>query len=142
MELPLREQGTLLCAVRNCDVSVKPFTYVENENPARDLTCYLRWCIWNAADPREIDVPGALFRSAPPKNWKPSQLGHLPQHYYSHLMHAFEVVGYRHPDLEVSYFANAIYQQLVHNMHLYPEPKQAMIERLSEDRVAKGTIVS
>jgi hypothetical protein len=142
MELPLREQGTLLCAVRNCDVAEKPLTYVDGENPARDLTCFLRWCIWNPADEREIDVPGALFKSKPPTDWKPSQLGHLPQHYYSHLMHAYEVVAYRHPGEAIAAIAFYIYRRLVHNMHLNIETSDAMIKRLSEDRIANGTVVS
>ena len=63
-------------------------------------------------------------------------------HWYSHLMHCFEVVGYRCPDLRCKEAAANIYERLVRNLHLWPESKGQMIDRLSEDRIAKGEVVS
>lgn len=96
----------------------------------------------NPADPREVDVPGAFFRSTPPQNWKPSQLGHYPQHWYSHIMHCFEVCGYMHPDPALQEEAHIIYRRLVHNMHLNVETYAQMHTRLVEDRVEARTVVS
>lgn len=145
IELPLREQGTLLTGVRGCDLAPKwPIHCADDEIPERTLVAFLRWCILNPADPREVDVPGAFFQSQPPAigEWKPSQFGHYPQHWYSHLMHCYEVVGYRHPQPDVANMAEGIYLRLVRNMHLKPETREEMIERLSEDRIASGTVVS
>lgn len=70
------------------------------------------------------------------------ELGHLPQHFYSHLMHAFEVVAYRHPTGATRSAAYCIYERMVHNMHLMVEPFRVFEHRLSHDRVAAGTVVS
>jgi hypothetical protein len=150
MELPLREQGTMLTGVRGCDIVPKhPPTIDETYGcrtvegcVERQLSAFFRYCVLNPADPREIDIPGAWFQSRPPEQWKPSQLGHLPLHWYSHLMHSFEVVAYRHPDRDLRGYASEIYGRLVRNLHLNPETKQQMIDRLSEDRIAKNAVVS
>jgi len=150
MELQLREQGTLLTGIRGCDDAPKhPPTIVEQWgcstgecSPERHLSAFLRYCVLNPADPREVDVPGAWFQSSPPEDWKPSQLGHYPLHWYSHLMHCFEIVGYRHPDPPLAAKALGIYMRLVGNLHLNLETREQMERRLGEDRIAAGEVVS
>lgn len=138
MELPLRHQGTLLAIVRNCDSQPKrPY----NE-PVRQLTAYLRWSFMVPADQREVDIPGAFMASIPPNGFKPSDLGHLPQHYYAHLIHALEVVAYHHPVDYVASVCRRIYFDMVHNLHLNVETKSGMEYRLTEDRLESGTVVS
>lgn len=143
MDLPLREQGTLLTAVRGCDDEPKLWTATGfSESPGRRLTAYIRWCFMHPADAREVDIPGAFFQSQPPVPFKPSEFGHLPQHWYAHVMHALEVIAYRHPTDAVRDRAYDLYRTMVHNLHLRVEDKGAMIERLSEDRIASGNVVS
>lgn len=150
MELPLRAQGTLLTGVRGCDLAPKmPQSIVERWgcstgecSPERHLVAHLRWCFMVPADAREVDVPGAFFQSKPPENWKPSQFGHYPQHWYSHIMHCFEIIGNCHPDFKVSDRAYGIYVRLVRNMHLEPESYTTMMNRLQEDRIEADTVVS
>lgn len=144
MELPLREQGTLLTAVRGCDDEPKTWTSTGVAySPGRRLTAYIRWCFMNPADPREVDFEeGAFFRSEPPNPFKPSEFGHLPQHWYSHAMHALEVIGYRHPSIEIRGPAYSLYYQMVKNLHLNTESNVQMTQRLGEDRIAKGNVVS
>ena len=144
MELPLREQGTLLTAVRGCDDEEKIWTQRGVAySPGRRLTAFIRFCFMNPADPREIDVEeGAFFRSEPPSPFKPSEFGHLPQHWYAHVMHALEIIGYRHPDRFIGNRALGLYVSMVGNLHLNIESEAQMIDRLSEDRIATGTVVS
>ncbi len=150
MELPLREQGTLMTSMRCCDMSPKTPACIDERygcstgegSVERQLHAFLRFCVINPADAREVDFPGAWFQSKPPKDWKPSQLGHYPLHWFSHLMHCFEVVGYRHPDRLIAGFALAIYLRMVSSLHLQPESFEEMVERLSEDRIENGTVVS
>lgn len=144
MKLPLREQGTLLTAVRGCDFEPKQWSRTGVAySPGRRLTAFIRWCFMNPADPREVDrEEGAFFRSEPPDPFKPSEFGHLPQHWYSHAMHALEVIAYRHPGEKTRELTCKLYEQMVYNMHLNPEPMSQMQSRLSEDRIAKGTVVS
>jgi hypothetical protein len=144
MALPLREQGTLLTAVRGCDVA--PKVWGPNgevvDTPERRLTAYIRWCFMNPADPREVDIPGAFFQSRPPEPFKPSALGHYPLHWVSHVMHALEIVAHRHPTQEVGEQAWALYEALVHGLHLNVETCGQMGRRLTEDRMANNTVVS
>lgn len=143
MELPLREQGTLLTAVRGCDLEPKQwFSTGFADSPGRRITAFIRWCFMNPADPREVDIPGAFFQSSPPKPFRPSEFGHLPLHWYSHIMHSLEVIAVRHPNEDVSVVCHGLYSEMVHSLHLNRETAAEMIERLSEDRIASGTVVS
>lgn len=143
MELPLREQGTLLTAVRGCDLEPKQWTATGfSDSPGRRITAWIRWAFMNPADSREIDIPGAFFQSIPPENFKPSEFGHLPLHWYTHVMHSLEVIAVRHPNQLVGATARKLYYQMVHGLHLNQETPEEMIERLSEDRIATGTVVS
>lgn len=150
MELPLREQGVLLTGIRGCDTAPKDPKTIQEKwgcstgecQAERELAAFLRYCVIHPADPREVDIPGAFFKSTPPENWKPSQFGHYPLHWYSHIMHCFEVVAYRHPNIYLADECSEIYTRLVHALHLNVESKPAMIQRLSEDRIEAGTVVS
>lgn len=144
MELPLREQGTLLTCVRGCDD--EPKSWVETGvaySPGRRLTAFIRWCFLNPADPREVDSQeGAFMMSKPPYPFKASEFGHLPQHWYSHAMHSLEIIAYRHPNTMIGAQAYRLYESMVKNMHLNIESKDEMVTRLSEDRVKNKTVVS
>lgn len=144
MNLPLREQGTLLTAVRGCDTEPKVWTSRGVAySPGRRLTAFIRWCFMNPADPREVDrEEGTFFQSKPPEPFKPSEFGHLPQHWYSHAMHALAVIGNRCPNSDVAATAFRLYYEMVHNMHLEIEGRSDMIARLSEDRIKTNTVVS
>jgi hypothetical protein len=97
----------------------------------------------NPADAREIDrEEGAFFMSTPLEPFRPSEFGHLPQHWYSHAMHALEIIGYHHSDGYTKSRANALYQAMVKNLHLNVETEEEQLERLTEDRIKKGTVVS
>lgn len=144
MELPLREQGTLMTTVRGCDVEAKQWTSTGvSYSPGRRLTAFIRWCFMNPADIREVDSQeGAFMMSTPPDPFKASEFGHLPQHWYSHAMHSLEIIAYRHPEEDVKSLAWRMYYFMVKNMHLNVESEYEMRNRLSEDRIASGTVVS
>lgn len=144
MELPLRYQGTLLTAVRGCDVEAKQWmSSGVAYSPGRRLTAFIRFCFMNPADPREIDAEeGSFFMSTPPDPFKPSAFGHLPLHWYTHAMHALEIIGDRHPVIEIADRAGKLYVEMVHALHLNEETAEEMERRLTEDRIAKGTVVS
>lgn len=139
MCLPRRHQGTLLTGIRGCDLTPKnPMDSTE-----RQLVGFLRFLVMNPADEREVGIRGAFFQNMPPQtNWRASELGHYPQHWYAHIMHCYEVCGYKHPDPVLASQALAIYHRLVHNLHLRPETEEEMDMRLTEDRIANNTVVS
>ncbi len=139
MELPLREQGTLLTCVRGCDLTPKP----PFDSPERQLVACLRNAFMVPCDPREVDRrPGSFFQSRLPVDWKPSAFGHYPQHWVSHVMHACEVVGWRHPDVVIGHQFLGVYRRIVYDLHLHPETFEDFEARLSEDRIASGEVVS
>jgi hypothetical protein len=135
--LPLREQGTLLAAVRGCDLATKQ----PLDGPPRRLTCWFRWTFMNPADPREVDIPGSFFSSKFPEI-KGSDFDSFPMHWYAHIMHGIEVVAYRHPDIPIARDALDVYREMAHHLHVPHESRERMIERLSEDRIANNTVVS
>jgi hypothetical protein len=137
MELPLRHQGVLIAGLRGCDIAPKN----PKDSPERQLVAWLRWGVLNPADAREIDIPGAFMQSKAPEI-KGSEFGHYPEHWYAHAMHAAQVVAYCHPDWDVRVDALTIYETMVKNLHLRPESKEDMDERLTEDRILNDNVVS
>jgi len=77
MELPLREQGTLLTCTRGCDLEAKIWESTGVAySPGRRLTGFIRCCFMVPADPREVDSQeGAFMMSTPPIPFKPSEFG-------------------------------------------------------------------
>ncbi|MDE2104529.1 MAG: hypothetical protein KGL39_45255 [Patescibacteria group bacterium] len=144
MELPLRYQGTLLAAVRGCDDEPKVWTSQGVAySPGRRLTAFIRWCFMIPADPREVDVEeGAFMMSTPPPRFTPSEFGHLPLHWYSHVMHALEVIAYKHPNESTRERADRMYSKMTRALHLVGESADDLEERMSEDRIAAKTVVS
>lgn len=58
----------------------------------------------------------------------------IPHHFQTHFMHAIHIVGVYHPDLRIRSFWKSLYIRLVNEMHLYPEPDEAMAKRLGDNR--------
>lgn len=141
MRLPLREQGGLLVALRGCDLTPKyPLT-----SPERELVSAIRGAVLVPADPREVNsVPGCFMTGPfpPSKQFKLSAFGHYPTHWVSHTVHAAEILGYRYPDVGVRDFWLSLYREFCHSLHLNPETFDQFVTRLSEDRIANGSIVS
>lgn len=141
MNLQRREQGTLLTAVRGCDLAPKDENNLNSTE--RQLSAYVRWCFLNPADEREVDkVAGCWFKSKPPENFRPSALGHYPLHWYSHMMHSLKIISVRHPSSQVRLDTGRLYLKMVSSLHLNPETDEQMEARLGEDRIISGNIVS
>lgn len=138
--LPLREQGVLLSGMRGCDLTPK----VPLDSPERQLVSYLRYLVCHPSAEHEVGAaPGAYMQADPPEEWTPSEFGHYPQHWYAHIMHAFQVVAYRHPETATKLSTREIYLRFVHSLHLEPESFETMATRLSEGRsVELGNLVS
>lgn len=140
-ELSAREQGSLFCAMRNCDLTPKmPLDAIE-----RRLTAALRFAVCSPADEREVDSePGCFMLSEPPSAeiLKVSHLAHYPLHFVQKLMLACEVLGYRYPYIPHRDRWKAIYFKIVHGLHLQPEDFASYQARMNEDRIATNTVVS
>ncbi len=135
MELPLREQGSLLGAIRGCDTAMK-------NDSCKKVTRAFRYEILNPADEREVVIPGAYMSSELPDDIKLSQWDCYPIHWVTHMFHAIEILAYRHPDDSHATYWYLVYTHLCRDLHLSSESRTAMIIRLSEDRIEKGNVVS
>lgn len=62
------------------------------------------------------------------------ELDGIPHHFQLHLLHSFEIVGYKHPDPAIRDWFNVAYQRLVHDMHLWPETEDQLDRRLGDSR--------
>ena len=58
----------------------------------------------------------------------------IPHHFQLHLLHAAEIVGYKHPDDRIRGWWCNLYVRLVSDMHLHPEGEREMDERLGDSR--------
>lgn len=137
-DLPLRQQGTLLTAIRGCDLTPKfPLDSTE-----RNLTAFVRYAVMNPFDSREIDKEAGCFMQSVIKvNFKPSAFGHYPLHYVMHLIHALQIIAYSHHNLDVKIMAYDAYSAFVDSFHLKQETIQEMTARLNEDRILKQSVV-
>ena len=55
-----------------------------------------------------------------------------PIHFLLHLIHAAEIIGYFHPDPQISNWWKEFYLLMVSGFHMYPETKEQNIERLKD----------
>lgn len=56
----------------------------------------------------------------------------IAHHYYMHLMHGAEIIGYKHPEELFRKRWEEFYLRCCEDLHLYPETEQAMDERLND----------
>jgi hypothetical protein len=58
----------------------------------------------------------------------------IPHHFQMHLMHAIEILGYKHPDPIIRGWWNQVYIRLVNDLHLHPETEEELDSRLGDSR--------
>lgn len=58
----------------------------------------------------------------------------MPIHYWLHMMHAIEIMGYKHSDLRIKQWWRGFYVRMVHAMHVYPETEEQLDKRLGDTR--------
>jgi hypothetical protein len=128
-ELPWKEQAVVLCALRGCDAVAK-------EHPSKLLVRHLRSVILHNADrathymilcPPSLDTVRTLFA------WG---LSDCPMYFVMHLLHAVEVVGYRHPDRRVRTYFAQVYEIGCQALHLRRESLDEMEARLASQEAA------
>jgi hypothetical protein len=131
MELPLKQQATLISATRGPDNLGK-------HNIGKQLTRYLRSLVLVPANPDWKNNPeDTFFRFN--ENSLDSYIkdfindhDHYPHHFIMHLIHAFEIIAYNHPDLEVRVkHAEPFYYFMCEAFHMTPETKEELNSRLN-----------
>lgn len=136
--LGLRYQGVLMTAVRGGDG-------IPKEHVTKTLQRAIRRYVLVPYDPRELAIKGG-FMSCDPEEIYPAakalkkELDQLNVHYVFHLLHALEVLGYKHPDPVVRNEFLQAYFVLVRKFHLNPETEQQLHARMEEDRMANNSV--
>ena len=125
VEIPIRMQSTLILGLRGPD------------GPAgctnvKKIVRWLRGVTFKPGNPANCkefmgDLPPRIFEKGPTAK----ELEFCTQHYYSHLMHALEVVAYRHPQsVGIGSYAFHLFRDMCNAFHLPIEGAEAFEERL------------
>lgn len=121
-DLPFRMQSVLMSGLRGCDIARK-------DDHSKFMTRALRPVICNNADSSNTFMGGTI-----PPSEKITQflwdMDSYPTHFIAHLMHAAEIVGFKHPDPELKKWWLGFYHDIVKGLHLNPETEDQLDVRL------------
>lgn len=122
-ELPIRMQSTLILGLRGPDTHAAPHV--------KAIGRWLRGLAFKPGNPDNLlEFMGKRPERIEEKGPCAKELEFCSQHYYSHLMHALEVVGYCHPNTEISTHAFRLYGDMCSALHLPVESGIAFESRL------------
>ena len=137
-KLPLQQQCVLMTVVRGPDG-------IPKSHPCKDIQRAYRGTVLVAAKYGRVlhlGEKGDQFMSlslfANPIIWIISveqffhDIDELPHHYVLHLLHAAEILGYKHPNEFFRKQWLEFYHLGCKDMHLYPETEEQMDRRLSD----------
>lgn len=130
-QLTIRQQAMLISAVRGCDGAPK-------DDPSKSLLWALRWVVLK---PSEVGVDPHHTESF--MGYRPTlvedthrflqSLDQYPFHFVMHLMHAAEIIGYKHPDEATRLGWGEFYRRIVEgNVHCQVETEAMMDQRLAD----------
>lgn len=120
--LQIKEQSVLLLSLRGCDTAAK-------EDPGKLVTRALRRVVLHNGHAK----PGSFMYEGPLSALHFVGADACPMHWYMHVVHAIEIVGYRHPIFDVSREFRRVYLEACVGLHLTPETLDEMDVRLSGD---------
>lgn len=137
--LPFMQQSVLIAAVRAPDG-------LRKDHPVKVLMRFYRRSIMLSAFERKailnpFELGGGSFTgpfNGSMKEWAEVKRDYLryvdemPHHFQLHLMHAAQIVGYKHSDVECRHWWRDFYLKIVNDMHLFPEGEHDMDLRLGD----------
>lgn len=119
-----KQQTVLMCALRGPDSS-------EKESDAKALSRLLRKIILKNADPNQSFMRLGNIKHTVPRFI--DNIEHFPLHFVLHLAHAFEIIGYLHPEEDIRNTGQFIYFEIVKSFHMKPETIEEMNSRLADN---------
>lgn len=136
--LTIQQQSVLLLAARGPDG-------VEKFHPCKAVVRAYRGTVLVAARygrplhwGERADTFMSLDSIANPHAWQEdcdayfAAVDSVPHHYQMHLLHGAEILGYKHPDINMRTRWGTFYLRGVDDMHLQPESEAQMDARLSD----------
>lgn len=146
-DISMMQQTVLLTAIRGPDGIAK---YSKSKFLLR---WYRRCVVLSAMDGKVLDNPydanggsftGPSCSCVDDEDWEEfmdgivgeylTTLDELPHHFQLHLIHAIEILGYKHPVPRIRAWWNRVYKTLVNDMHLMPETEEELDQRLGDSR--------
>jgi len=149
MQCSLMQQSVLMGIVRGPDDTPK-------YHPVKPVLRWYRRCLLLSAldgqvitDPYDLrggsfTGPSLSLTNPMLNDWKKEMwakvddfmqhMDQYPIHFWLHMMHAIEIMGYHHSDLDIREWWNALYQRMVHAMHVFPESQEQLDKRLGDTR--------
>lgn len=134
--LSFMQQSVLLSAIRNEDC-------VEKDDPSKALIRWYRRCVLISAFDRRALIdpasPGGGSFTGPVDDIEGAADAFIRRrdamslHYYAHAMHAFQIVGFKHPISTIAAFWESVYMRMAHALHLMPESCAQMDARLGDN---------
>jgi len=118
-----KEQTVLLTALRGCDG-------IPKEDVSKQMVRVMRGVLL-----KDADASTDFMRSAPhPDDLRQflTNLDHYPVHWLMHFAHAAQVIAYRHPNPAINGNWLMVYRNIVHALHMEPEPVLIMMHRLED----------
>lgn len=135
--LGLRHQGALLTAVRGCDTAPK------NDASKKLVRCFRETILRaHCGDPaKAATFIETVNQDVLVKRFEDfrKDLDHYPHHYVAHLMHAIEIVGYKHPNPETRRPWHNMYLRLCKDLHVNPETENQLDARLNASETEFAT---
>lgn len=138
--LTLMQQSVLLTAIRGCDGLSK-------RHVSKYLLRWLRRCVLYSAfdrrmltdphDPRGGNFTGPIPEDMTLEDLAGAYLGNIdevPHHFHLHLVHAAEILGYKHPLTSARAFWRGFYERAARDMHLGPETEEQLDARLGDNQ--------
>lgn len=127
-EVPWMQQGVLVAGIRGCDGLPK-------EDVSKIIVRGYRALILKSAKGE------GSFLARTPSNTELilamkqfcQDIDHYSLHFMLHVMHAAEIVGYKHPDRTPRIIWNEFYLELCKTLHVFPESELTMDNRLKDD---------
>ncbi len=121
-------QAVLLSALRGCDGLPK-------EDISKQITRKYRSVLFF---PAEKEIAKRTFMNtdgATPEIIQQfcSHLDHYPMHWLMHFTHAIEIVGYKHPDIDIRNWWGRLYSNICCGLHVRPETVEECNYRLRDN---------
>jgi hypothetical protein len=136
-DLTLMQQSVLLTAIRGADTLPK-------FHVSKYLLRWYRRCVLLSAFERCVlsdpyDPRGGSF-TGPVESENIDDVAsqylravdEVPLHFHLHLLHAAEILGYKHQNLQIRSWWHAFYLAAVRDMHLQPESEADLDQRLGD----------
>jgi len=146
-ELPFQMQALLMTAMRGPDACQK-------HNSAKIIVRYLRSVVlkpagdWSGKNDNDfmwgeyiVNTSRAISKDSLPINYPLFEQysedfwnnhDEYPHHFIMHLVHCAEVVGYKHPDPEISRHWRHFYFEACKSFHMFPEGETQLDERMND----------